>query len=70
MLLRGVVAVRNAIRSVLMRILTTFLLAASMVAAKLLPKLKVSDNQRFIATSDGKPSFHLADAAWELFHRL
>lgn len=34
------------------------------------PGLKVSDNQRFLVTSDGKPFFWLGDTAWELFHRL
>ena len=32
--------------------------------------LKVSDNQRFLVTTDGKPFFWLGDTAWELFHRL
>ena len=45
-----------------------FVLTAS--AAQPLPKLKVSDNGRFLVTSDGKPFFYLADTAWELFHRL
>jgi hypothetical protein len=35
-----------------------------------LPRLKVSDNQRFLVTDDGKPFFYLGDTAWELFHRL
>ncbi|QEG32489.1 Putative endoglucanase [Gemmata obscuriglobus] len=35
-----------------------------------LPKLKVSDNKRFLVTAEGKPFFYLADTAWELFHRL
>ena len=34
------------------------------------PRLRVSPNQRFLVTSDGKPFFWLADTAWELFHRL
>lgn len=34
-----------------------------------LPRLKVSDNQRFLVTETGKPFFWLADTAWELFHR-
>src|SRR5688572_19621622 len=34
------------------------------------PRLKISDNKRFIVTADGKPFFYLADTAWELFHRL
>ena len=35
-----------------------------------LPKLKVSDNRRFLVTEDGKPFFWLGDTAWQLFHRL
>jgi hypothetical protein len=35
-----------------------------------LPKLEVSDNNRFLVTQDGKPFFWLGDTAWELFHRL
>ena len=35
-----------------------------------LPRLRVSDNHRFLVTEDGKPFFYLADTAWELFHRL
>jgi hypothetical protein len=34
------------------------------------PKLKVSDNRRFLVYEDGKPFFYLGDTAWELFHRL
>src|SRR5215471_17238560 len=35
-----------------------------------LPKLRVSDNHRFIVRENGQPFFYLADTAWELFHRL
>ncbi|MEI2724626.1 MAG: glycoside hydrolase family 140 protein [Verrucomicrobiota bacterium] len=35
-----------------------------------LPRLKVSDNHRFLVTADGQPFFWLGDTAWELFHRL
>jgi hypothetical protein len=35
-----------------------------------LPRLKVSDNKRFLVTQDDKPFFYLGDTAWELFHRL
>lgn len=35
-----------------------------------LPKLKVSDNRRFLVTEDGRPFFWLGDTAWQLFHRL
>ncbi|HSU65408.1 MAG TPA: glycoside hydrolase family 140 protein [Tepidisphaeraceae bacterium] len=44
--------------------------AWSGVARAELPPLKVSDNHRFLVTSDRKPFFYLADTAWELFHRL
>jgi len=33
-------------------------------------QLKVSSNQRYLMTADGKPFFWLGDTAWELFHRL
>lgn len=35
-----------------------------------LPRLRVSDNQRFLVTSEGAPFFWLGDTAWEIFHRL
>ena len=35
-----------------------------------LPRLKVSENRRFLVREDGKPFFYLGDTAWELFHRL
>jgi hypothetical protein len=54
-----------------MRTALVFLLAAlSATAATPLPRLKVSDNGRFLVTAEGKPFFYLADTAWELFHRL
>lgn len=40
------------------------------VDAATLPRLKVSENKRFIVTSEGKPFFYLGDTTWELFHRL
>src|SRR5438874_1468575 len=52
--------------------LRRFILAAS-VALPLLaapPRLKVSDNHRFLVKDDGSPFFYLGDTAWELFHRL
>jgi hypothetical protein len=39
-------------------------------AVEPLPKLKVSENKRFLVQEDGKPFFYLGDTAWELFHRL
>ena len=35
-----------------------------------LPRLKVSENRRFLVTADGRPFFWLGDTAWELFHSL
>lgn len=34
------------------------------------PKLRVSENKRFLVTEAGQPFFWLGDTAWELFHRL
>ncbi len=34
------------------------------------PRLRVSDNGRFLVREDGSPFFWLGDTAWELFHRL
>lgn len=39
-------------------------------AATPLPRLRVSDNHRFLVTEQGAPFFWLGDTAWELFHRL
>jgi len=39
-------------------------------AAEPLPRLKISDNGRYLMTADGQPFFYLGDTAWELFHRL
>ncbi|MBQ7028655.1 MAG: DUF4038 domain-containing protein, partial [Thermoguttaceae bacterium] len=44
--------------------------AANVRAAETLPRLKVSENGRFLTTEDGAPFFWLGDTAWELFHRL
>jgi len=35
-----------------------------------MPRLKVSENRRFLMDADGRPFFYLGDTAWELFHRL
>ena len=35
-----------------------------------LPRLRVSENQRFLENEHGEPFFWLGDTAWELFHRL
>ena len=56
-------------------LLTAFLLLAGVIPApaqtrRTLPRLKVSDNKRFLVEEDGKPFFYLGDTAWELFHRL
>ena len=46
------------------------LLMSAFAVAEPLPRLKVSDNKRFLVTQDGKPFFYLGDTAWELLHRL
>ena len=45
-------------------------LATFTTVAAPLPRLKVSDNHRFLVTADGKPFFWLGDTTWEIFHRL
>jgi hypothetical protein len=42
----------------------------SLMSASALPRIRVSDNRRFLVTDGGAPFFWLADTAWELFHRL
>ncbi|HYN01950.1 MAG TPA: glycoside hydrolase family 140 protein [Vicinamibacteria bacterium] len=46
------------------------LAAASAPAEGATPRLKVSENRRFLVYEDGRPFFFLGDTAWELFHRL
>jgi len=50
-------------------VLTLFvlLLALPLIA---MPRLRVSENRRFLVYEDGRPFFYLGDTAWELFHRL
>jgi hypothetical protein len=55
---------------VLIQSIAVLSLLAPLAQAQTLPRLKVSDNHRFLVTQDGKPFFYLADTAWELFHRL
>ncbi len=51
--------------------LTMFMWVCSITGfAASLPQLKVSENQRFLVSSDGQPFFWLGDTGWELFHRL
>jgi hypothetical protein len=47
-----------------------FCAAALAVHGATLPKLKVSENKRFLVEESGKPFFYLGDTTWELFHRL
>ena len=47
-----------------------FLLQCPELARANAPRLKVSDNQRYLMYESGKPFFYLGDTAWELFHRL
>jgi hypothetical protein len=58
-------------RNPLKLLLAIILMAGGVVAAfPDLPRLKVSENQRFLVHEDGTPFFWLGDTAWELFHRL
>ena len=58
---------RTVTRAAAIAILLAF---ASTASARQLPRLKVSENKRFLVTADGQPFFWLGDTAWELFHRL
>lgn len=49
-----------------MRLLLFCLLAFNVSIAQ----IRVSPNQRYLMTTDGKPFFWLGDTAWELFRRL
>ena len=56
--------------SVLVAAAAALAVSASALAAGPLPRLRISDNKRFLITGDGRPFFWLGDTAWELFHRL
>ena len=56
--------------SIALLLLAAPILAAGPEARGNLPRLRVSENRRFLTTADGKPFFYLGDTAWELFHRL
>ena len=47
-----------------------FLLLFSLTNLSAAPRLKVSENRRYLQEENGKPFFYLGDTAWELFHRL
>jgi hypothetical protein len=49
---------------------TALLWAVGVVPAADLPRLKISDNHRYLVTEQGVPFVWLGDTAWELFHRL
>jgi len=51
-------------------LLALLAVVARPLSANELPRLKVSENHRYLQTEDGKPFFWLGDTAWELFHRL
>ncbi|HZR21441.1 MAG TPA: glycoside hydrolase family 140 protein [Verrucomicrobiae bacterium] len=68
----------NATRSILINSVGcgilgfAFCLAGTALSAlaESLPRLRVSENHRFLVTESGQPFFWLGDTAWELFHRL
>lgn len=43
--------------------------APFLAAEPQVPRLRVSDNGRYLVTEHGEPFFYLGDTAWELFHR-
>ncbi|MCH5376781.1 MAG: DUF4038 domain-containing protein, partial [Planctomycetes bacterium] len=40
-------------------------MAAAAIPAYSAPRLKVSDNRRFLVDEEGRPFFYLGDTAWE-----
>lgn len=46
------------------------LVSVSLALQAATPRLKVSDNQRFLVAENCQPFFWLGDTAWALFHRL
>jgi hypothetical protein len=46
------------------------LLSFQLAVCAEMPRLRVSDNKRFLVTEDVRPFFWLGDTAWEIFHRL
>ena len=51
-------------------LMTSALLLSSGLASAATPRLKVSENRRYLQYEDGRSFFYLGDTAWELFHRL
>lgn len=51
-------------------VLATFQFTIQTAPAAPLPRLKISENKRFLVKEDNTPFFYLGDTAWELFHRL
>ena len=47
-----------------------FLLTSLLALNTFSQKLQVSQNKRYLETTDGKPFLWIGDTAWELFHRL
>ncbi|MGC8989765.1 MAG: DUF4038 domain-containing protein, partial [Verrucomicrobiia bacterium] len=54
----------------LLHLLVSAAVLTAPVLSAQLPKLRVSQNHRFLVREDGRPFFWLGDTAWELFHRL
>jgi hypothetical protein len=57
-------------RPLVAALITSLLLVATAERAQAAPRLKVSENRRYLVEEDGRPFFWLGDTAWELFHRL
>ncbi len=54
----------------LLPLLCGLLLALPSAGWAATPRLRVSENHRYLVDDDGRPFFYLGDTAWELFHRL
>ncbi len=63
-------ALKRARLAIVIGIAVSLGFGASLASASTLPRLKVSENRRYLVQENGQPFFYLGDTAWELFHRL
>ena len=63
--------VRRRFNFAALALVSLLVLTSSVISiATAAPRLRISENRRFIVKEDGSPFFYLGDTAWELFHRL
>lgn len=58
------------IKVILIYIISLFLSSCNQVSVKVLPRLQISENRRYIVTEKNEPFFWLGDTGWLLFTKL